>query len=555
MKGIITLKESDCRNCFKCVRMCPTKSISFINNKPQIDEKQCIACGRCYLICPQSAKQVVSDMNKVKNWLKNKEEVVISIAPSYQNVWVSFSKLKQGLMELGFAHVEETAVAAAVVSSQYLTLMQEGNMRNIIETCCPAIVKLIETRFPDLISQLSPVASPMVVHGRMLKKKYPNAKIVFLSPCIAKQQEALDPRFKDSIDAVLAMNDMDEWLLDVDGFDEIIETEENIARLYPVSGGIIKTFPSETPYKTLVIEGLDRCTGALKSIMNGHLKGYFFEMNACAGGCLGGPYLYAYQENEWLAQSRIARNETAPKITCGDKEDYLSATYENHFIDEGKFSEEQILEVLSRTGKQDKTMRLDCGACGYETCREKAIAVLQGKCDAELCLPYALEHAQSISNLIIKHTPNGIIVLDSHYKISEINPSALAMMQLQNYSVKGFDVQAVLPGNQILEVLDHVESVSYFVEEYPQVNKIFEHAVISINEKNSFVIILMDLTEKSQQKEHLRQLRQDTINSTQEVINKQMRVVQEIASLLGETTAETKVVLTKLNKTMLEEDK
>ncbi|MEG0409578.1 MAG: [Fe-Fe] hydrogenase large subunit C-terminal domain-containing protein [Erysipelotrichaceae bacterium] len=555
MKGIITLKESDCRNCFKCVRMCPTKSISFSNGKPQIDEKQCIACGRCYLICPQSAKQVISDMDKVKNWLKNKEEVVISVAPAYQSVWVSFSKLKQGLMELGFSHVEETAVGAAVVSSQYLSLIEEGTMRNIIETCCPAIVKLIETRFPELIPQCSPVASPMVVHCRMLKAKYPNAKIVFLSPCIAKQQEALDPRFSDAVDAVLAMNDMDEWLLDIDGFDEIEEKDENIARLYPVSGGIIKTFPPQSAYKTLVIEGLDRCTGALKSIMNGHLKGYFFEMNACPGGCLGGPYLCAYQENEWLAQSRIARNEAAPKIKSEKHESYVNAVYENHFIDEGSFTENQILEVLSRTGKQDKSKRLDCGACGYETCRAKAIAVLQGKSDAELCLPYALEHAQSISNLIIKHTPNGIIVLDSHYKILEINPSALTMMQLQNYSVKGFDVQAVLPGNQIMDILNHVESVSYFVEEYPQVNKVFEHAVISINEKDAFVIILMDLTEKSKQKEHLRQLRQDTIDSTQEVINKQMRVVQEIASLLGETTAETKVVLTRLNKAMQEDDK
>lgn len=555
MNSIITLKEADCKNCFKCVRKCPVKSIRFENDKPHIIEDQCITCGRCYLICPQSAKQVISDMDKVKAWLKAKEQVVVSVAPSYQSVWVNFSKLKQGLMELGFHAVEETADGAHVVSEQYLNLIEQQEMRNIIETCCPAIVRLIETKFPSLIPQLSPVASAMVVHGRMLKQKYPNAKVVFLSPCIAKQREALDERYRQDVDAVLAMSDVDEWLLDVDGFDEIADDHENIARLYPISGGIIKTLPPQDNYKTLCVEGLERCEGALRSIVNGHLKGYFFEMNACLGGCLGGPYLYAYKENEWLAQSRINRHEHAQKVMNKGCADFTKTEYENRYVEAGKFSEMQIREVLALTGKVEKSQQLDCGACGYETCRDKAIAVLQGKCDATLCLPYALEHAKSISNLIIQHTPNGIIVLDSHYKISEINPSAIAMMQLQNYSVKGFDVQAVLPGEQIQHVLEHLDRVDYFIEEYPQVNKVIEHAVISINENNSFVIILMDLSEKTRQQERLRKLRQDTIDSTQKVIDKQMRVVQEIASLLGETTAETKVVLTKLNKAMQEEEK
>lgn len=555
MNSIITLKEADCKNCFKCVRKCPIKSIRFENNKPKIDADQCIACGRCYLICPRSAKRVVSDLDKVKGWLKAKEKVVVSVAPSFQSVWANFSKLKQGLLELGFYDVEETAVGAALVSKEYMGLMEKNDMRNIIETCCPAIVKLIETRYPELVSQLAPVASPMVVHGRLIKERDPETKVVFLSPCIAKQQEAKDERFKDGIDAVISMPEMDEWLLDVDGFDEEVIDCENVARLYPVSGGIIKTFSNIPNYKTLVVDGLDRCISALKSIKNGHLKGYFIEMNACAGGCLAGPHLCAYQDNEWLAQSRISRSESASRLSYGGEYKQAKANYENRFIDEGKFSEEQIEAVLAQTDKSDKDKRLDCGACGYETCRDKAIAVLQGKCSAELCLPFALEHAQSISNLIIKHTPNGIIVLDAHYKIMEINPSAIEQMQLQNYSVKGFDIQAILPGDQIINVLDHLESVDYFIEEYPQVQKVFEHAVISINEKNAFVIILMDLTEKTKQQDHLRRLRQDTIDSTQKVIDKQMRVVQEIASLLGETTAETKVVLTRLNKAMQEGEK
>ena len=549
--SLITLVEYNCKSCLKCVRNCPTKSIRFEHNHPYIIEEECIHCGNCYLCCPQSAKEIKNDLNEVKTWLKNKEEVVVSVAPSYQVIWPHFSKLKQGLLELGFAAVEETAQGAAVVSSEYMRLMEEKKMTNIIETCCPVIVRLIETKYPDLIPQLSPVASPMIVHGRMLRKKYPNAKIVFLSPCIAKQHEVEDERFHDAVDAVISMPDMDAWLLDTDGFDVIEEdeSEENIARIYPISGGIIKTLAKQQNYKTLAVEGLKRCEALLDSIRNGHMKGYFFEMNNCQGGCLGGPYLYAYNNNEWLAQSRIFENETSPKITYSPAEVETEAEYKDFSKEQPKFTEMQIYEVLASMGKADRSKRLDCGACGYDTCRAKAIAVLMGKSDPKHCLPYALENAESISNLIIKHSPNGIIVLDSNRKVKEINPSALRMLSLQNYSVKGFEIEAILPSVQLKEILaEGVEEVKYFVEEYFDGKRVYEHAVVPVKEENAYVIILMDLTQKKMQEEKMRELRRETIESTQKVIDKQMRVVQEIASLLGETTAETKVVLTKLNK-------
>lgn len=551
MSKIIALKENNCKSCLKCVRNCPTKAITFESGSPEIIEEECLSCGRCYLFCPQSAKEVRSDLERVRAWLKAKEEVVISVAPSYPIVWPNFSKLKQALFEVGFSAVEETAQGAAVVSSQYVGLMREQSMTNIIETCCPVIVRLIETKYPSLISQLSPIASPMIIHGRMLKEKYPNAKVVFLSPCVAKQNEALDERFTGSVDAVISMPEMDEWLLDTELYDEeAIEPQENIARLYPISGGIIKTIDNFSGYKRLAVEGIERCQTALQSIENGHLKGFFFEMNACLGGCLGGPYLYAYKENEWLAQTRILKAEEAGKIDYQDCSLPVSAKWQDDHVDQPEFSEAAIDEVLQSMGKADYSRQLNCGACGYDTCREKAIAVLLGKSDPKHCLPYALENAESISNLIIEHTPNGIIVLDAFRKVKEINPSAIKLLKLQNFSVKGFDIQSILPSGQISDVLDHLDGVKYFIEEYPDAGKVIEHAVIPVKEENASFIILMDLTEKMQQEEKLKQLRRDTIASTQKVIDKQMRVVQEIASLLGETTAETKVVLTNLNKTI-----
>lgn len=556
MSSLITLVENNCKSCLKCVRNCPTKSITFENNHPTIIEEECIHCGNCYLCCPQSAKEIRSDLEVVKKWLRESQEVIVSVAPSYQVIWPNFSKLKQGLLELGFSAVEETALGAHVVSSEYSRLLSENKMSNIIETCCPTIVRLIETKYPELISSLSPVASPMIVHARMLKKRYPDAKVVFLSPCIAKQDEMSDPRFEGAVDAILSMPELDEWLMDVDAYvDEGNAVEEEIARIYPVSGGIIETINDFCEYKTLAIEGLKRCEAALNSIKNGHLKGYFFEMNACLGGCLGGPYLLAYKDNEWLAQVRINAHCSDNKISYSENELDLSAQYFDKSVQHKEYSEMEIYSVLTSMGKADRSKRLDCGACGYDTCREKAVAVLDGKSDPKHCLPYALENAESISNLIIKHSPNGIIVVDSDHKIKEINPSAISMLHLQNYSVKGFEIEAIIHSDQLKEMLANgIDGVKYFVDEYIEGQYIYEHALIPIEEEKSFVIILMDLTAKRKQQEKLKAIRKETIGSTQKVIDKQMRVVQEIASLLGETTAETKMVLTKLNKAIAHED-
>ncbi|MGN1345042.1 MAG: [Fe-Fe] hydrogenase large subunit C-terminal domain-containing protein, partial [Traorella sp.] len=465
MKSLITLVEYNCKSCLKCVRSCPTKSIRFEKNHPYIIEEECIHCGNCYLCCPQSAKQIQSDLDKVKGWLNQNEKVVLSIAPSYQVVWKNYAKLKADLLNLGFYAVEETAQGAKVVSGQYGVLLQEKQMENIIETCCPTIVEMIEKEYPQLVKYLSPVASPMIVHGRMLKQKYPDAKVVFLSPCISKQYEAKDSRYHGSIDAVLSMPDLDNWLTSSNDTKQNDVEDENIARIYPISGGIIQTIESMNGYKSLAVEGINRCRALLNSIANGHLKGYFFELNACEGGCLGGPYLLAYKDNEWLAQSRISEHNRSRKIQSQSNE-LTMACFEDHSVSKKIYSEQEIDDVLNGMGKYDRSKRLDCGACGYNTCREKAIAVLDGKSDPKHCLPYALENAQSLSNLIIKHSPNGIIVLDCNAHIKEINQSALRLLGMQNYSVKGFHIQALIHSDALMETLNkNVQDVTYYVEE------------------------------------------------------------------------------------------
>lgn len=555
----IQLSEANCRNCLRCVRVCPTKAMTYQNHQPTIVENECILCGKCFLVCPHSAKKVVSDRRKVELWLQQGKQVILSVAPSFASIWPDYPSLKHKLEELGFYLVEETAVGANMVSQAYLKLIEQGEMPNILSTCCPAVVTYVEKNYPDLVDMLAPVVSPMIAHGKNLKQRYPQCKTVFLTPCIAKQKEAEELRFGNAIDATLTMPDLTQWLSaqslahDNPPWEAM---EASSTRLYPTPGGVLNTISEQAKGYTLVsAEGIQRVQSALDSIRKGHLKGYFFELSACEQSCLGGPLLSHVEHNEWIGQSAIRRNsdgEDGVKLACFP--DLLKARWIPQPISHPQHREEEILDTLFLMGKNHKSKELDCGACGYETCRQKAIAVLEGKADPKLCLPYALEHAQSISNLIIENTPNGILVLDGDYSIREMNPSAQHMLEVGDINPVGLPIETFLPDLELLHIIQNLEGVQYYRSEYPQYNKIFNHALISIEDRRYVIIILMDLTVEEIKEKVIRQMRMNTADIAQTVIDDQMRVVQEIASLLGETTAKSKVALTRLMKAMDEDD-
>lgn len=559
MSSYIQLSEANCRNCLRCVRVCPTKAMTYTNHQPTIVENECILCGKCFLVCPHSAKKVSSDFEKVKTWLKQSEKIVISVAPSFAAIWPNYPALKKALLKMGFYRVEETAVGAKIVTQAYSEIIIDHKMKNIISTCCPAVVALVEKNFPDLIDQLAPVVSPIIAHGKFIKEEDKDLKVVFLSPCIAKQKECQEDRFKEVIDATISMEDLAGWIdedYSIQEQEPWLPFEGDLARLYPTPGGILKTLSRDLKqYNFVSVEGIERCMQALKSIQEGHLQGYFFEMSSCDESCLGGPLLSHYKHNEWLAQS-VIRNSVNydEKIKIESPPVNLLTKWENRKVVRSHFSEEQIDEVLHRMGKINRQKELDCGACGYESCRDKAIAVLEDKADIRICLPYALEHAESISNLIIEHTPNGIIVINELNEIREINPSAREMLKLEGINPIGLPILSVLPSDEVEKIVKNCKGVMYQRNEYPQYEKILEQAFIEIPEQSYIVIILMDLTEEETKEKVIKQMRHQTVNITQQVIDDQMRVVQEIASLLGETTAKSKVALTRLKKAMEEDD-
>lgn len=554
----IRLQEASCHNCMRCVRSCPIDAMTYVKNQPKLIQEDCILCGKCYVVCPHEAKMVYSDLAKVKTWLQNHECVILSVAPSFTAVWPNFESLKKVLLKYGFYDVLETSQGAALVSKAYANLMAEHQMKNIITTCCPSVNTYIEKYYGELATYLAPVVSPMIAHAKMIKEQYPDSKVVFLTPCIAKIKEAQDERFAGYVDACLSMEEVHTWIYEKMIPEEVEKWQDfegSIARLYPCPSGILSTIEPNKDYKFVSVDGIENVKQVLDALKNHQLEGYFFEMNACQGSCLAGPLLAKFKHNQWLGQSVIRENVNHQSyIKNGILPLDLSAKYENRQIMRPSYTEEQIQETLLSMGKNSPLKMHDCGACGYETCRLKAIAVLDGKADPRICLPEVLSKAQSISNAIIENTPNGIVIVDENLCIKQVNPSAMKMLNI-DYECENLPLGMILPDEALCRLVQLTGYQPEYIRiQYPQYDKLIDHAIVKLRQEPYTVLILMDRTLEAHKEEILKQMREETIQVTQQVIDEQMRTVQEIASLLGETTAKSKVALTHLKQMMDEVD-
>ena len=548
----IELKENNCKHCHHCVRSCPTKSIAFSTGDPIIVDHECILCGQCYVVCPHNAKSVSSDYPLIKRWLNENKRVHLSLAPSFVALLKKESEFKSHLLNLGFASVQETSLGAVQVSNTYRDLCKMNTMENIITTCCPVVVSLIEMKFPQLVSQLAPVMSPMRAHAKMIKDKYPHDKVVFLGPCVAKIKEAHQSQ---EVDGVITFEDII-GLSQSTSSNNFFNTQfsNDLARIYPVTGGIIATMVGgEHHYQTMHVDGIDQVIDCCHAIMDHQIENVFIEMSACVGSCLGGPLLQNSALTKWKARQILTRETKDLSWTPTPRHDSFNCQYQAQPIDVPSFSAAKIEEVLKTLGKYSQDDQLNCGACGYNTCKDKAIGVLEGKADPLLCLPYALEQAKSMSHLIIEHTPNGILVINDQCEIIEANPAARRYLQINGNHHLNLHVDQLFQSDYLSSQIKKLDDVVYFIKEYPQFNRTFDHACIPIKKQNIAVVILMDLTDKIAKEKQIKEYRSQIMMITQHVIDEQMQTVQEIASLLGETTAKSKIALVNLKKS-LEDD-
>ena len=568
---VIDFHDANCKHCYKCVRNCSVKAISVKNEQAHIIRDACIHCGHCLEVCPQNAKTFASDMDRVKSYLRQGIKTVISIAPSYLGVldYETPGQVVDALLKLGFSEVRETAEGAAFVTKEYKRILAEGEMENMITTCCPSMNDLIEKYYPSLTKYMIPVVSPMIAHGRIIKSIHGlDTKVVFLGPCIAKKEEAIgDQRVAGAIDAILTFEELENWLaaenIVIKNCEEkpFANPEVNINRLYPVSGGVISSVlkeGTEDDYQKLYVDGLESCIELLESLEKGELQRCFIEANVCSGGCIKGPASNNWKSSFTKAKIRI---EKQVKHAPADENIYmeeipLSKKFINRSRRQNVPTEEQIRDILRTSGKYKKEDELNCGACGYPTCREKAIAVFQNKAEASMCMPYAIARAESMSNIVMDVTPNLNLLIDNELRIRECNKIAQKKLGVSRKEALESYIFEYIETQDIEEVLATKKPIMHKKIELPQIHLVAEETIVYIEELESVLVIYQDIFKEELAKEKRLHLKMETVEMAQRVIDKQMMVAQEIAGLLGETTAETKVTLTKLRDSILfdEED-
>lgn len=557
--SVLGLKKANCKNCYKCVRSCPVKSIKVENEQAKIMEKTCVLCGTCLNVCPQDAKTVSSDLDLVKEFIRRGERVILSLAPSF---FASFdfsepTVFAGALKALGFYGVSETSEGAAYVTAEYYKLLQENKMKNIITTCCPSFNRLVECYYPSLIDQMAPVISPMIAHARLLKQSFgKHIKVVFAGPCIAKKDEAADIRHNNEVDAVLTFEDLAQWFQECP--DKIAQAKpasflnasSKILRMYPVTEGILASLRARGDvgdWKLFSVSGHEDCISLCRALERGELNHCFIEVNMCKDACINGPVTVKDTTSRFAMKLRIEdyakEDESYPAM---DESIPMGMKFLDRSVKEEIPDEETIRAILAKIGKTSPEDELNCGSCGYPTCRDKAIAVYQNKAELTMCVPYMKERAESLSNFVLSETPNVTIMVDEEMNIVEFNRAAEETFGISRHEALQKCLYEIIDSSDFQYVFETGESITDKKVEYPQYGITTMQNLIYIGKENLVMGIFRDISKEVAAQESTYRLRVETMEMAQKVIDKQMVAAQQIASLLGETTAETKVTLTKL---------
>ena len=558
MTSCLRLKKSNCKNCYKCIRHCPVKSIRFSAEQAHIIDDECILCGQCFVVCPQDAKQIVDETEKVKVLIGSGDPVIASLAPSFIANYdgVGIESMREALKKLGFHDVEETAIGATMVKREYDRMLRDENRDIVISSCCHSINLLIRKYFPEQLPYLADVVSPMVAHCIDIKRRIPSAKTVFIGPCVAKKDEA--DQHSDVVDAALTFEELTSWLKEeqIELKKEVITDDKGLARFFPTPGGILKTMAQDAPgFTYMALDGIDACLAALDDIAQGKIHKCFIEMSTCSGSCIGGPVMEKYRRSP-VADYMAVANYAGKNDFDVDQPDVSTMKQYYSPIDRSERvpSNYEIVEILRQMGKFKPSDELNCGSCGYNTCRDKAVAIYQGKADVSMCLPFLKEKAESFSDAIVKNSPNALVVVNDTLEVQQLNDAALKLLNIRFASdVLGDQVVRILDPKAFLDVKRSRRGVynkrTYLAEH----DRYVDQTIVPAEDGRMIICIMHDVTAEEEARQRKEEISHQTVEVADEVINRQMLIVQEIASLLGETTAETKIALSKLKESIIDE--
>ncbi len=557
--GVINFSKDKCRNCYKCIRNCPIKAIKLKDGHAQIISSMCIGCGYCIKICPHNAKEIHNDVDQVKKWFKT-DQVVLSLS----GVFPATYKLDHprryltALRQLGFTVIEETSLGAeAIISENEKAYNSDRDF--VISSSCAAIKNLIEMYYPQYLDSLAKVVSPMIAHGKIIKEKYPNAKVIHIGACLARKMEVFDPSVVGIIDAVLTYDEIDQWFqkegidpknLEIGEFDRI---GGDAGRTYPMVGGLAQSHVQTLGGKRKIIriDGVENCMHFLDE-MGKLKKKYWIEMNACEEGCINGPgnlhsVLSKYEKVEMI-NTYIDINKETKSAEILPQIDLRRDFSKRPVFHLKEVPEKELDNILRQMGKDSPQDELNCGICGYDTCKDKARAVYWNMAEIEMCLPLILNKSKAISNLIVTTTPNAIAVLDKKYRIIEFNDAAERLFNVKREDVFHYSFKDVMDYNPFKKLDTRSENVYTGKGLYERENRIFMEILTYTPVQELYMGIFIDISRQERQEKAYIKMQEETLGMAQEVIDKQMRVAHEIAGLLGETTAETKATLTNLQK-------
>ena len=542
--------ENECQDCYKCVRHCHCKAIRIVNAKASVIPEACVACGECVKVCPAHAKKIRSDYMRLKKLLESGAPVYASIAPSHIGYFkgAGIGRIASALKKAGFAGVGETALGAEAVSAMTCGFLRDAKQRLVISSACPAAVDYIRKYLPEYAKNIIPLHSPVLAHCRMLRDHFgENIKTVFFGPCAAKKNEA--DRNPELLNLALTFADLEE-LLEEKGihFDDSVEepvlrgAEEG--RFYSIEGGMNDTLREQgTKVRFIAVAGLDNLSAVLSSgcAAEGQAgRTVFIEALACHSGCVNGPGMpsgAASLGTIFRTDRESTLSDSGQRVIRSD----ISEKRSPEPLLKQEIAKKEIERALARVGKFSKADELNCGACGYNTCRDFARALLCGKAEEAMCHNYLRKNFQRTSNALIKYIPAGVVIVNNELEVTESNRHFAELAGVTELfdtmgNLNSIRIERLLPDFQ--DLFESVIENGGEIEKYNQPfnEKIINLSVFSIARGKFAGAVIQDVTKPELQREQIAQ-------KAQEVIRKNVLTVQTVARIFGEHIAESEILL------------
>jgi len=555
-RPVVYTEKAQCRDCYRCLRLCPVKAIRLEGGQASVVADLCIACGTSIRECPQGAKHFRNDVALVRQLIRSGQPVAASVAPSFAGVLQPWERhrLAAGLRQLGFAHISETAIGAWHVALQSAQLAATAPDQPKLCTACPSMVRYVTAYRPPLAKWLLPVSSPMVSHARWLKARRPELLVVFIGPCVAKKVEA--EASEGSVDAALTFTEVQEWFaqegvdlatLEESTFDDPVP---QTAALFPLPGGLVEASGMHHEHllspRHLCVTGFAEIRDALDSLQE-HPHDLLVEGLFCPHGCINGPGISAALPlfDRRLAVLDYARRQPTTTEAPPLETHLTHADFRHERPPQHDVTDEAIRSLLEETGKARPEDRLNCGACGYATCIDKARAVLLGMAEREMCLPLMRRLAEKRTDRIIESSPNGIVIVDERLTILHMNPTFRRFF-LCSDAVLGKKIAYLFDPDPFEQLAAGTTLQVERTSRHDAYHLVCHEIFYALREEKQFVGIFVNITHSQQNKEKLHELRSHTIQQAQELLRHQLQMAQQMARFLGDSTAQGEALVKNL---------